>query len=148
MAEIRISLRERKAYLKNSVDLKMDKNWQREVLGEVAHQKGVYVIFYPPRRVLYVGKTRGQKMDLAKRLYRHVHKKASSNSKVYRVLRRITRKEHKPIKVSLIDGEVAKSHFTSNIEIEINEPAAIDILEQILIHYLRPKIQTNDKETK
>ncbi|MBI4727454.1 GIY-YIG nuclease family protein [candidate division TA06 bacterium] len=55
------------------------------------------------KNVLYVGKTKGAKMNFATRLYRHISKKASNNSNVYRCLKASTKKNEQ-IRVVLLNG--------------------------------------------
>ena len=142
MKEIKILLKKQVEYIKERCNLKLDKKWSREDLGERAKQKGVYIIFTTkPKEIIYVGKTRGKRMDFATRLYRHVSARASSNSRVYRKLKGIDRKGV-GIKVSLINSIEIEKYFSSN-EKKLSDKAIIDIFEQVLIHYLHPTIQDN-----
>jgi len=70
---------------------------------------------------------------------KHIHKKASSNSKVYKKLREISKKGIS-IKASLISSSEIMKYFYSNTE-KLSDNATIDIFEQVLIHHLHPIIQ-------
>ena len=107
-----------------------------------AKQIGIYIIFtQTPERCIYVGKTRGNQMDFATRLYRHATMAASQNGKVYRKLKEILQKEpEKIINIALINSEDVKGHFNLN-NCNLSKSAMIDIFEQVLIHYLHPEIQ-------
>lgn len=139
MSDIKISLREREMYLANSVNLMLDNQWDKKSLGLKADEKGIYVIFTNmPKHIIHVGKTRGAKMDFKTRLYRHATKSASQNSKVYKKSKELSNKYGVPIKVALIDSNDVRSHFTFH-SVDFDEAAMIDILEQVLIHYLKPE---------
>jgi hypothetical protein len=142
MSKIEISLQIRESYLSNPVELKLDNQWDRSTLGKNAKQIGIYIIFtQKPERCIYIGKTRGNQMDFATRLYRHATEAASQNGKVYRKLNEICHNEpEKAINVALITSDDVKNHFNI-INNDLSESAMIDILEQVLIHYMHPEIQ-------
>lgn len=140
MSEIKISLKTKETYLANPVDLKLDTQWDIAALGERASQKGIYIIFTEmPDRIIYVGKTRGETMDFATRLYRHATEGASQNSKVYRKLEKIS-KGAIPIKVALINLDDIRHHFRME-GVALDITAMVDILEIVMIQYLHPEIQ-------
>lgn len=140
MSDIKISLREREAYLVNSVNLMLDNQWDKRSLGSKADEIGIYIIFTDlPKHIIHVGKTRGPEMDFKTRLYRHATKSTSQNSKVYRRLKELTNKHSVPIKITLINSHDVISHFTLR-GVDFDEAAMIDILEQVLIHYLQPEL--------
>ncbi len=145
MPSLKISLRLPEEYLANSVALQLDKQWDRDAIGRRAGQKGIYIIFTQnPTRIIYIRKTRGAKMDFATRRYRHATKAASSNSKVYRELKKTSKESSCPIRVALITTRTARNHFSGE-SIDFNEAAMIDTLEQVLIHYLHPKVQESSE---
>lgn len=140
MQKILIKLQPMQQYLENSIEFKLDSQWNRKALGQRAGDKGIYILFTQiPNRIIYVGKTRGATMDFATRLYRHATKSASQNSKVYRKLKEC-QETGQAIKVSLLTSSQVKIHFDTK-NLNLTESAMIDILEQVLIHYLQPEIQ-------
>lgn len=146
MRSIKISLKTPKAYLANPINLRLDNQWSRDALGQKASQKGIYIIFIEPERIIYVGKTRGATMDFATRLYRHVSKTASQNSRVYQKLIKVY-KRGKSIKVALINIGSIREHFSTK-DVNFDDAAMIDILEQVLIHYLKPEINWYENKGK
>ncbi len=139
MSVLKIKLFNPNDYLTPSFYLKLDKGWSGKHLGEYTKQIGVYIIFTEEdKKKLYVGKTNGKTMDFATRLYRHVTKKASSNSRVYQYLKKISNKNNK-IKVALITENRIKDFFSLNGK--LNDKKLIDIFEQVLIYHLNPELQ-------
>jgi hypothetical protein len=106
-----------------------------EAIGKPAQRKarGVYVI-HSRGAVLYVGKTSKTEMDFHTRLYRHATESASGNSYVYQHLWAL-----KDVKVTLLGPEAVRWHFERS-PVKLGLAAMIDVLEQVLIHYLRPPL--------
>lgn len=139
--EITISVLNKDEYLANPIGIGLDKDWVNRSRNFDRRMKsqGIYILHVGmPPRVIYVGKTRGPTMDFATRLYRHATKAASSNSKVYRGLKKIERDTGKPILVALITLEQIRSLFKAK---QLEDAAMVDIYEQVLIHLLKPEIQ-------
>ena len=142
--KVMIEFRTREKYLESHFELSLDKEWarNRNNFPDKVKGKGIYIIFTKipsNNNIIYIGKTRGPSMDFATRLYRHATESASSNSKVYKELKKEQATEL-PVFVSLLDIIDVKSHYGSSIE-GLSESAMIDILEQALIHYLKPRLQ-------
>jgi len=110
--------------------------------GALVKRKGVYVLYVKNSpEILYVGKSGGETMDFATRLYRHATKSASRNSKVYSELKRIKRKG-KHIYAGLIDVERIKTFFSGK---RFSDLGYIDVFEQIAIHFLNPRLQQDQE---
>ncbi len=140
MPQIKIGLKPKGFYLGSQAVLKLDRQWDRKTLGEKAGMKGVYIIFTNPGHVIYVGKTSGNTMSFRARLFRHATKAASSNSRVYRELKKITRKGDGPIRVAMIDEESIGKHFPAT-GVRLSEEVTTGLLELALIQYLEPERQ-------
>lgn len=142
MAEkIVISVLNKNEYLKNPIEIGLDKNWIRKSrdFDHKVKAQGVYILHVSsPPRIIYVGKTRGLTMDFATRLYRHATKSASGNSKVYQALKKAERETGGPILVSLVTTEQIRGFFEGK---PLDNDAIIDVYEQVLIHLLRPEVQ-------
>jgi len=139
--EITISVLNRDEYLASPIEIGLDKDWVNKSrnFDERMKSQGIYVLHTPtPLRIFYVGKTRGPTMDFHTRLYRHATKPASSDSKVYRALKKMEKENGKPILVALITLEQIRSLFKGK---QLEDAAMIDIYEQVLIHLLKPEIQ-------
>jgi len=139
--EITISILNKDEYLASPIEIGLDKDWVNESRNFDRRMKlqGIYVIHVlAPLRIIYVGKTRGPTMDFATRLYRHATKAASSDSKVYRALKKIEQETGKPILVALITLEQIRGLFKGK---PLEDAAMVDIYEQMLIHLLKPEIQ-------
>ena len=141
---IRVALPQRREYFRQSVEIGLDKDWKRKRKEhpQIVKEKGVYVLYVKNSpEILYVGKTGGETMDFATRLYRHATKSASRNSKVYRELKRIKRKG-KIIYAGLIDMQLIKTFFSGK---RFSNLGYIDVFEQIAIHFLNPKLQQDEQ---
>ena len=142
MAEkIIINVLNKNEYLKNPIEIGLDKDWTNKsrIFDQRVEAQGVYIVHIStPLRIIYVGKTRGPTMDFATRLYRHATKSASSNSKVYRALKKAEQETGGPILVSLIATEKIRSSFEGK---KLEDAAMIDLYEQTLIHLVRPEVQ-------
>lgn len=142
MAEkIVISVLNKNEYLKNPIEIGLDKDWTNKSrdFDQGVKAQGVYILrVSTPLRIIYVGKTRGPTMNFSIRLYRHATKLASSNSKVYRALKKAERETGGPILVSLVTTEQIRSLFEGK---QLEDGAMVDIYEQVLIHLLKPEVQ-------
>jgi len=142
MAEkIAITVLNKTEYLKNPVEIGLDKGWTNKSGGfdQRVKAQGVYILHVSaPLQIIYVGKTRGPTMDFATRLYRHATKSASGNSKVYRALKKAERETGGPILVSLVTTEQIRGLFEGK---RLEDGAMVDVYEQVLIHLLRPEVQ-------
>lgn len=140
--EIVVAILEKDEYLRNPIEIGLDKDWTNKSRDFDRRMKaqGVYVIHIStPPRIIYVGKTRGPTMDFAARLYRHCVESASGYyPKVYRALKRVKEETGDPILVSLITTEQLRGLFKGT---QLEDAAMIDIYEQVLIHLLKPEIQ-------
>jgi len=139
--KVTISLLSRDEYLRNPIEIGLDDDWTKKSRSFDRRVKfqGVYMLHVPtPFRIVYVGKTRGPSMDFHTRLYRHATEAASSNSKVYRALKKVKNETRGPLLVSLIRTEQIRSLFEGK---QLEDRAMIDIYEQTLIHLLKPEIQ-------
>jgi hypothetical protein len=122
----------------------LDEQWKRKRkdFPDAAKKKGVYVLYSEkPRDILYVGKTGGETMDFATRLYRHATISGSQDSRVYKELKKVNDRR-KRIHAALIDVSWIRTFFS---EKELSTSGYIDIFEQIAIRFLRPRLQ-RDKE--
>jgi len=141
MEEITLSILDKSEYLKNPIEIGLEKDWvnKSRSFDQRMKSQGIYILHVSlPPRIIYVGKTRGPTMDFATRLYRHATKSGSSDSKVYRTLKKIQQETGKPILVALIPLEKIRTLFEGKL---LEDAAMIDIYEQVLIHLLKPEIQ-------
>jgi hypothetical protein len=140
--EIIITIMNRNEYLKNPIEIGLDKDWTNKSVNfdERMKMQGIYIFHISqPQRIIYVGKTRGPTMDFRTRLYRHATESASqSNPKVYRALKKIKEETGSQILVSLLTTKQIQSLFKGK---QLEDSALIDIYEQLLIHLLKPEIQ-------
>jgi len=140
--EISVSIMDKNEYLKNPIEIGIDKDWTKKSVkfDERMKMQGIYVFHVSkPQRIIYVGKTRGPTMDFKTRLYRHATESASQSSpRVYRKLKKIKEETGSPILVSLLTTEKIRSLFKGK---PLKDSAMIDICEQLLIHLLKPEIQ-------
>ena len=140
--KITIRVVDRNELLARPVEIGMDEKWSVSSPNFDRRMKseGIYVLHIAsPSRVIYVGKTRGPSMDFQTRLYRHATESASQNSPVYKVLKRINQETGTPILASLITTEQLRNLFQGT---NLTDAAMVDIYEQLMIHVLRPEIQT------
>lgn len=127
--------------LKNPIEIGLDEKWKvkSKNFDKRVKAQGIYIFHVRNAlRIIYVGKTRGPTMDFATRLYRHATKTASSNSKVYRALKKIEQETGSPILVSLITTDQIRNLFDGD---RLEDEAMIDIYEQVMIHLLKPEVQ-------
>ena len=139
--KIVIRILNRNEYLRRPIEIGLDKDWTKKsrYFNQRVKSQGAYILHVSnPLRIIYVGKTRGPTMDFATRLYRHATKSASSNSRVYRTLKKVERETRGPILVSLVTTEQIRSFFEGK---PLEDDAMVDIYEQVLIHLLEPEIQ-------
>jgi hypothetical protein len=140
--ETTFSILRKEEYLANPIEIGLDKDWvnKSKNFDKRMKMQGIYVFHISaPQRIIYVGKTRGPTMDFHTRLYRHATESASqSNPKVYRTLKKIKEEIKCPILVSLLTTEQIRNLFQGK---QWEEPAMIDIYEQVLIHLLKPEVQ-------
>ena len=141
---IRVALPRRNECFKPFVEIGLDNDWtpKRRKFSEIAKKKGVYILYTKnPPDILYVGKTGGETMDFATRLYRYATESASQNSKVYKKLKCVNGKE-KCIYAGLIDVERIKTFFSGK---RLRDSGYIDIFEQIAIRFLNPRLQRDEE---
>ncbi|MCJ7577739.1 MAG: hypothetical protein MUO91_04745 [candidate division Zixibacteria bacterium] len=141
---IRVDLPTKREYSRQPIEIELDNNWKRKrkEYPEIVKRKGVYVLYVKNSpEILYIGKTGGETMDFATRLYRHATKSASRNSKVYQDLKRIKGKG-KRIYAGLIDVERIKTFFSGK---KFSNLGYIDVFEQVAIHFFNPKLQQYQK---
>jgi hypothetical protein len=142
MEEIIINVLKKDEYLTDPIEIGLDEDWVKKSVNfdQKMKMQGVYIFHTSaPFRILYVGKTRGSTMDFRTRLYRHAIESASqSNPKVYKMLKRVKQETGVPITVSLVTTEKLQTLFKGK---KLEDPAMIDIYEQVLIHLLKPEIQ-------
>jgi len=142
MAEkITIKVLTKSDYLRNPIEIGLDKGWSSKSAGfdQRLKSQGVYIFHVSALpRIIYVGKTRGPTMDFATRLYRHATGPASGDSKVYRALKKAESESGGPVLVSLVTTEQIRSLFEGQ---RLKDDAMVDIYEQVLIHLLEPEIQ-------
>jgi len=135
-----ISVLNKNDYLKNPIEIGLDKDWKvkRRNFDQRVKAQGVYILHVStPLRIIHVGETRGPTMDFATRLYRHATKSASSNSKVYQALKKAKQETGGPILVSLVTTEQIGGLFEGK---QSEDEAMVDIYEQVLIHLLKPEV--------
>jgi hypothetical protein len=142
MEEITINVLKKNEYLKDPIEIGLDRDWSKKSVNfdERMKKQGVYILhILSPQRIIYVGKTRGPTMSFQIRLYRHATESASqSNPRVYRMLKKIKEETESPTHVSLVTTEQIRSLFKGK---PMEDPAMVDIYEQVLIHLLKPEIQ-------
>jgi len=143
--DIIITVMDGEEYLKNALEIGLDREWAKKSAnfdGRMRMQ-GIYIFHISaPRRIIYVGKTRGPTMDFRTRLYRHATKSASqSNPKVYETLKKITKETQRSVLVSLLTTEQIRNLFKGK---PLEDAALVDIYEQVLIHLLKPDMQQEE----
>jgi len=139
--EITLSVLNKNEYLASPIEIGLDKDWVNKSrnFDQRMKSQGIYLLHVSmPPRIIYVGKTRGSTMDFATHLYRHATKSGSSDSKVYRTLKKIQQETGKPILVGLVALEKIRTFFKGK---PVEDSAMIDIYEQVLIHSLKPEVQ-------
>lgn len=136
--DICIVLRSKKFYKSKPIDFLLDCGCS-SFLKKKSTEKGIYVIFTKndKKEIIYVGKTHGKKMNFSKRLYRHNSSSASRNSEVYKYLKNISNNKTQ-IYVTLLNTKLVLDHFKTD-KFKMTDECCIDILEQALICYLRPR---------
>jgi hypothetical protein len=80
-----ISIPDKKEILKGSVSVSVapkGASWFQTCLGEMASEKGVYVIHHR-KSIKYVGKTNGESMSFGMRLRRHFQGTAAGSKHTY-----------------------------------------------------------------
>jgi hypothetical protein len=137
--EIIVSVLDRDEYLKNPIEVGLDKDWGEKSrnFDNRMRAQGVYILHtVNPSRIIYIGKARGK--NLRGRIHDHCVKSADPHSqKVYQALKKAKETEGQ-IFASLITTEQIPSYFKGK---NLKDAAMIDIYEQVLIHLLETKIK-------
>jgi len=138
MKEFCVKILDKDEYLKHCFEIGLDEEWKKKspMFNERMKEKGIYII-HTPRRIIYIGKTRGPTMDFKTRLYRHATKSASSDSKVYRTLKEAKWNGEQILVALLPIGKIRELFQGEGITNEM----MVDTYEQVLIHVLKPEIQ-------
>ncbi|SRR6266478_5755730 len=120
------------------------KRWIKGCLGESGKDRGVYIMRLKGR-VLYVGKTGGERMNYKTRLYRHFVKSAAMNKGIYLKLAKLKQ----PVSVSFLpDREILKLITGTNMNRQRLEDEVICLMEAAVIHEYKPRFQQKNLDAR
>ena len=140
LKKMNIFLPEKKELLNNSIAVAVapeGTSWFQNCLGELASEKGVYVIHHRDD-IKYIGKTNGKSMSFGMRLRRHFQEKAAGRNHTYQKLSVLPTPPG--IMVKMIPLKEIKKYIQHDIA-QVNKLDLIPLFEAALIVSLKPEFQ-------